>query len=408
MRIAYLCSRYPAPSLTFIQREVRALRALGLDVSTFAVRRAAPEEVLSSADREEFERTESLLPVRVGALLGAHVAALLKGPRAYLSTLRRSLGMTTGGARAALWRVFYFAEAILLWRRCERHEVRHVHAHLANVGSDVAMLAAEFGRGTGADWSWSFTMHGSTEFYDVAEHHLAEKARDARFVACVSHFTRSQMMMWVEREHWDKLHVVRCAVDLSVFAPPARNGDRGGFRVLTVSRLVLGKGVPLLLGAIAELRAQDLDAELVVVGDGPERAACEREAERLGISDSVRFTGAVGQDEIRAHYAAADAFCLPSFAEGVPVVLMEAMAMELPVVATRITGIPELVEDGENGLLVTPARSDEIAEALARLAASEPERRAMGAAGRAAVGEDFSLDRVAREKASLFAEHLKR
>ncbi len=383
------------------------MRDLGLEVETFAVRRASPGEVLSRADREEFERTEALLPVRPLALLAAHLGALLRAPRAYLGTLRRSLGMSTGGARAGLWRLFYFAEAILLWRGCEQRGVRHVHAHLANVGSDVALLAAHFGRGAGADWSWSFTMHGSTEFYDVAEHHLAEKARDARFVTCVSHFTRSQLMMWVERDHWDKLHVVRCAVDLDVFRPPQRNGDRpGSFRVLTVSRLVLGKGLPVLLRAIADLRARDVPAELVVVGDGPELEACQAEADRLGIAPHVRFTGAVGQDEIRSHYAEADAFCLPSFAEGVPVVLMEAMAMEVPVVATRITGIPELIDDGHSGLLVTPARSDELTAALGRLAGSEEERRAMGAAGRRAVTESFDLDRIARELAGLYAERL--
>jgi colanic acid/amylovoran biosynthesis glycosyltransferase len=406
MHVAYLCSRYPDVSHTFIQREIVALRELGLEVSTFSVRRARQHQVLSRLDREEFERTYALLPPRPRDHLRAHLGVLRRRPTAWLRTLWRSLRLTPGGGRGTLWRVFYFAEAVMLLDRCERAGVRHVHAHFANVGSDVAQLTAHLGRLLGEPWSWSFTMHGSTEFYEVSAHRLPEKVRDALFVTCVSDFTRSQLMMWVDDTHWHKLRLVRCAVDTGLFRPPEAPRADSPMRVLCVSRLVLGKGLTLLLEALAEVAGEGLEVELVLVGEGPEREAIERRSHELGLDGRVRLTGAIGQDEIRAHYAEASVFCLPSFAEGVPVVLMEAMATGLPVIVTRIAGIPELVDDGESGILVRPARADDLAGALRRLADSAGLRRSMGEAGRRTVIARYDLEPTARELAGVFREEL--
>jgi glycosyltransferase involved in cell wall biosynthesis len=395
MRIAYLASRYPAVSHTFIQREIAGLRDEGVTIDTFAIRRAQPDEVLSRADEAEARATYALLPVRVTHLLRAHLRALVRHPRGYKDTLAEALRLAPAGARGALWQVFYFGESVLLWDRCRRRGATHVHAHFANVASDVALLATHLGReaGEGPD-SWSLTMHGSTEFYDVPGYRLAEKAREAAFVACVSDFTRSQMMLFVEEEHWPKLALVRCGVDPERFAPRGSDGGAAGpVRILAVGRLVGGKGFALLLDAVHALVERGHDIALTVVGDGPSRAHLHAQAERLALGDRVEWVGALGQDDIRERYAAADVFCLPSFAEGVPVVLMEAMAMEVPVVATRLAGIPELVEDGTSGLLVTPARADELADALGRLAADADLRARLGAAGRRAVLEGYDLGR---------------
>jgi glycosyltransferase involved in cell wall biosynthesis len=402
MHVAYIASRYPDVSHTFIQREIVALRGLGLEISTFSVRRARLEQVLSGLDREEASRTYAILPPRPRDHLRAHRLALSRHPLAYAACLLRSLRRAALGARALLWRCFYFAEAVVLWDQCARRGINHVHAHFANVGSDVAELAAGLSRATGGSLGWSFTMHGSTEFYDVPGHRLADKVRGADFVVCVSDFTRSQLMMWVEDEHWDKLRVVHCAVDTAAFSPRSGRRHGGPLRILCVSRLVLGKGITLLFEAMATLAAAGVESELTLVGDGPERARLEGRAAELGVR--VRFTGAVGQDEIRQHYAQADVFCLPSFAEGVPVVLMEAMASGLPVVATRITGVPELVDDGTSGLLVRPARADELVSALRDLARDPNRREAMGAAARDAVVEHYDLQRNAPRLAALFGE----
>jgi glycosyltransferase involved in cell wall biosynthesis len=396
VKVAYLCNFYPAISNTFILREVRALRRQGAEVHTFTVRRPGREQLLSAADREEHASTCAILPLAPLTMLRAHLAGVLRRPHRYLATLALAWRLSRPGARARLWQLFYFAEAVLVWDHCRRRGIRHIHAHFTHVASDDALLAAHLG-----GWTWSFTTHGGLEFFDVSRTLLAEKARRADAVVCVSDFGRSQVLAHVEEEHWEKVHVVRCGIEPSAFT--RRTGDAreqaatepASLEVLCVARLVRLKGHAVLLRALARLRAAGVAARVTLVGDGPSRGALERLAAQLGVADAVTFAGAVGQDEIAAWYAAADVFCLPSFAEGLPVVLMEAMAMGLPVVASRITGVPELVEHERGGLLVTPGRSDELADALARLAADRALCARLGFAARAAVLARHDVDREA-------------
>lgn len=402
MRLAYLVSRYPLTSHTFILREVLALRRAGAEIDTFTVRRSGEEHLLSEADREADATTHALVPPRPAALLGAHLRALATRPARYLATMRLALSLRGPGARATLWQLFYFGESALMWRECKRRGIRHIHAHHANVASDVALLAAHLG---GEDWSWSFTMHGSTEFFDVREHRLPQKVELAEFVVCVSDHGRSQLMTHVGTEHWDKLRVVHCGVDVSAFEPPGQRPGGAGGEILTVGRVVPVKGQSLLVEALPELARRGVDARLTIVGDGPQLPELRELARRLGVQERVSFVGAVGQDEIREHYERADVFALPSFAEGLPVVLVEAMAMGLPVVASRITGVPELVEEGVSGELVAPGRGDDLAGALARLLSESPERRAeMGRAGRRRVEAEFDVERTAAELHGTFEE----
>jgi len=400
VKVAYLCNRYPAISNTFILREVRALRRLGVEVHTLTVRRPAREHLLAAADREEDARTWAVLPAGPGRLLAAHRAALAHDPRRYLATLRLAWRLSAPGARAHLWQLFYFAEAALVWAECRRRGVRHLHAHFTDVASDDALLAAHLG-----GWSWSFTVHGPVELANVARHRLAEKAARADAVVCVSDFCRSQLMTLVAEERWSRLRLVRCGVDPGAFAP---NGGpppgRRELELLCVGRLVAVKGHVVLLDALAELRARGVPLRATLVGDGPERAALTAHAVRLGLGHAVAFAGAVGQDAIRAHYARADVVCMPSFAEGLPVVLMEAMAMAIPVVATWIAGVPELVRDGHSGLLVAPGRPDELAGAIERLARDPELRRRLGRAGRERVLEEFDVGRSVRVLRRVLAE----
>ena len=386
-------------------REVAALRRLGVDVRTFSIRRADPAELLSPEDREADATTTSVLPPRWGDLARAHLRALVKAPRAYARTLRRALELAPRGARGTLWQLFYFAEAIQLHDDCERQGIGHVHAHFANVGADVALLAAHYGAAAGrGPASWSFTMHGPAEFYDVGAHRLRAKVEAAGFVACISDFCRSQLMGLAAPDHWDKLHVVHCGVDLGAFAPSRHAAKDGTLSVVNVARLTEPKGHLVLLEAVARLLGEGLAIRLAVVGDGPLRERLAQRARELGIAAAVDLPGAVGQDRIRAYYDGADVFCAPSFAEGVPVVLMEAMAMELPVVATRVMGVPELVEDGVHGRLVAPGRADLLADAIRELAAAPGERAAMGGRGRQKVAAEFDVDAQAALLARLFAD----
>jgi colanic acid/amylovoran biosynthesis glycosyltransferase len=417
--VAYVISRYPWLSHTFITREVAELRRLGMEIETVSVRAPAAEEVLSDADRCERRQTHVLVPPSMAALLTAHLRAVSRRPVSYLSTLSYALRLRGGGPRAAVWQLFYFAEAILLWHHCAQRGIRHVHAHFANVSADVAMLAARFGGpGAGRDgqWTWSFSMHsqvaqgvdGVTDFYDVVRHRLRPKVEEARFVVCVSDFERSRLMALVDPRHWRKLRVVHCGVDVDEFRPPRRHERADArLRILTVGRMLPLKGHALVLEAVALRRAAGSPVHLTLVGDGPERERLERLASDLGIDGDVTFVGAVPSDRIHAYYAAADVFCLPSLAEGIPIVLMEAMAMGLPVVATRIAGIPELVRDGECGLLVAPGRCDLLAEALDRLARSRELRGAMGSAARCRVTTEFELQGCARRLQAIYLEFLR-
>jgi glycosyltransferase involved in cell wall biosynthesis len=254
--------------------------------------------------------------------------------------------------------------------------------------------------------SWSFTMHGPAEFYDVTAHRLPAKVRAARFVACISDFCRSQLMMLVEPDHWDKLAIVHMSVALDryPFLGEQRQGRTGPLRVLFVGRLTPEKAPQLLVDAVRQLPPDSVAVR--VVGTGPEQAALERQVSRLGLESVVQFVGALGQHELLEQYGWADVFCLPSFAEGVPVVLMEAMATGLPVVTTYIAGIPELVADGDNGVLITPGRADQVAQALSSVAANADLRQRFGVAGRAKVAEGFSPNGNAKLLKGLLDEHV--
>jgi glycosyltransferase involved in cell wall biosynthesis len=399
-RVAYLISRYPAVSHAFVQREVLALRAAGVEVDTFSLRRTDDGDVLSPVDQAERDATYAIQPVRWARVLADHARALVTKPGAYLRTLAHALRLGSG-ARGRLWQLFYFAEAVAVWAEMRRRGLRHLHVHFANPAADVAMLATRFGSD---GWHWSLTLHGPAEFFEVKGNRLAEKLGSAAFVACASDWSRSQAMSIAAPEAWPRFTVVRGGIDSSVWERAVKRPPTERMEILNVGRLAPVKGQALLVDAIRRLRDDGIDVHCRIVGDGPERATLERRIAELALEDAVELTGAVGQDRIRTLYEQADVFCLPSFREGLPFVLIEALSMELAVVATRIMGIPELVGDAHSGLLVTPGRADQLAEALAGLARSPERRRELGTAGREAVLREYALSRLASQMAELFAD----
>jgi len=393
--VAFLVSAYPALSHAFIEREVLALRAAGVAVETFTVRGPGDEARLSAVSRAEAERTTALLGQPAGAYAGALLELLRARPAALLRGLATAWTSGPRTARARVWQHFYLVEAALLLQHLRRRGVRHVHVHFANNGADVARLAVALGRavdGPDAGWRWTFSMHGPTEFTDPVGHDLAAKVRSAAAVACISDYCRDELAALVEAGETDHLGLVRMGVDVTRFAPAAdRRAGRGPgpLRLLFVGRLVPEKGPSDLLAAVALLRAAGRDLDVVVVGNGPLREQLAAEVAAQGLQDVVRLLGPVGQDDLPSWYEWADVFCLPSYAEGVPVVLMEAMATELPVVTTRIAGIPELVRDGDTGLLVEPGRPALVAAAVERLAAAPGERAELGRRARRRIVEEF-------------------
>jgi glycosyltransferase involved in cell wall biosynthesis len=407
--IGYLMSRYPAVSHTFVMREIEALRSAGVDVRTFSVRRADPGDLLSERDREEDRQTWAIRPVGASSVLVAQLATIAEDPVAWCRGLTGSVRRQPAGLRSRLWGCFYFVEAVLLYRECRRQGIRHIHAHLANVAADVAWLSAELGEqedGPGT-WRWSFSMHGPTEFANVERFNLASKVDAASLVLCISDYARSQLMSLVAEAMWTKLHVVHMGVDLDRYVPkpPAAlvSAPEHRITILCVGRLDPVKGHLVLAEALARLVRGGRPCRAVIVGAGPGESDLRAAIRRLGIESNVTLTGALGQDDLPDHYRAADIFCLPSFAEGIPVVLMEAMAMELPVVSTTIAGIPELIADGTSGLLVPPGRPDLLADALARLVDDPALRRQLGQAGRSVVERSFDARQCGRQAAELLA-----
>ena len=404
-RVGYLTDHYPATSNTFVQREVLALRELGVDVHTFSTHRVGPEHVMSEDDREAFGTTFAVLPLSPLTLGARHLRALTTAPIAYLRTMVFALRLNRG-PRRRLWQLFYFAEAVVLWLECRARGIEHLHAHFTQPAPDAALLVSHLDRRARGrrGLTWSFSGHGA-DIYDTDQEALGEKVRHAHAVVSVSEHGRDRLMALVEQEHKPKIRVVHCGIDLTrfpAFGDRRRPSDR--LRVLNVGRLVEVKGHGLLIDALGRLVAGGVDAELTIVGDGPLRAELDARVRDRGLSDRVRFAGRIGQDDILSFYERADVFALTSLAEGIPVVLMEAMATELPVVAPAINGIPELVEDGEHGLLVAAGDVDRFAEALFALATDPARRAGIGRAARQRVATEFSLEGSARELVDLFGQ----
>jgi len=403
MRIAYLVSRYPAVSHTFIAREVAALRARGIALQTMSIRRATPDHVLTQADREAYESTIALLPASPCAFVRAHVRALRRCPSRYVRTLFAALRTGTG-LRGKRKQVTYFAGAVLVLEHCRRLRISHLHAHFERPSADVAMLASLLST-TGEsmrELTWSFTAHLPAEYMDDRSA-LSRKVMDAAMVVCVSHFGRSQLMALVPDAQWTKLVVVRCGLTNAELECPSRcHAARDPAEVVMVARFDPIKGHAVLLHALSRLRRRGVEVTANLVGFGPMVGRLVALADELAIGDRVNFVGPVAADQVADFYARSVICCLPSFGEGVPVALMEAMAIGLPTIASRIMGIPELVEDNVTGLLVTPGRDDELADAIELLLGNPAMRQAYGQAGRQKVRNDYSIEIAAARLHQLF------
>lgn len=397
MRIAYLTGEYPRATDTFIQREVAALRQLGVEIQTFAVRRPHTREAGGAELKAERARTIYLIPCTLVSLLLSHLRILRISPRRYWSALRLALRTSSPGLKALAFQLYYFAEAGMLAEHIRRLGLTHVHNHFANSSCSVTMLAAEMG-----GFTFSFTMHGSAIFFEPKRWRIDEKIRRARFVACISYFSRSQGMIFAPVETWDRMHIVHCGIEPDRYIPATASGE--GHRLLYVGRIAAVKGLPALLRALAIVRAGRPDVRLVVVGDGPDRAMLEGMARDMNIAECVAFLGYRSQEQLCGHLRETDVFVMSSFAEGVPVVLMEAMASTVPVVATRIAGVGELVEDGVSGFIVPPGDPDSLAEKIEMLLADGALRARFGAAGRARVVEQFDVRKEAAKLYQLLAE----
>lgn len=403
MRIGYFTNLYPAVSHTFVRREIHALRARAIEVETFTIRRTPDLESLSEVDRAEGDATWTILPVEARELLIGHALTAARHPLRYASALKLALGHRAPGARSALWSVFHFAEGVRLGRELEARGLQHLRVHFGATDTLIAMVAARV-----AGIGWSLGLHGSPCF-DGLRTLLAGKIASADFTTCVSNYGRAQAMWASEPELWDRISLVRCGVEVELLARSAApRPARPRARIASVCRLSPEKGLLGLIAAFSDAAAGGLDAELVLAGDGPERPRLEAEIARRGLQGRVTLLGGLSHADALREIAAADVFVTASFMEGLPVVLMEAMALGTPVIAPRLTGIPELIEHERHGLLFTPAVWEELRGCMVRLLADRPFAAALAENARARVREEFDAYRASEPLIDLISGSIAR
>jgi len=398
MTIAYLVNQYPKVSHSFIRREILALEAGGTPVARFSVR-SCSGELVDPADQAELHKTQVLLARGVSGLLTGLIQTALAHPRQFLKALAFTLSVSRRGQRGLAHHLAYLAEACILRREFALQGITHVHAHFGTNSTTVAMLCHALGGPT-----YSFTVHGPEEFDRPEALLLPEKIRRAAAVVAISAFGKSQLMRWCEAADWRKIQVVHCGVDeefLTQAATPVPETQQ----LVCVGRLSEQKGHLLLLEAIAPLAAAGIPFKLVLVGDGELRPQVEAAIAQHGLQSCVEMTGWASSAEVRQHIVNSRALVLPSFAEGLPVVLMEALALARPVVSTYVAGIPELVEPGRSGWLVPPGSVEELTAALREVLQADPKTlSAMGEQGRSRVVQQHNAATEARKLAALFQQ----
>jgi glycosyltransferase involved in cell wall biosynthesis len=399
MDVAYLINQYPKVSHSFIRREIMALERQGVRVMRVALRGWA-DAIVDPDDRAEREQTRYVLNQPAWCLLACVLRVALQSPRYFVAGLLQTWRLSRSAERSALYHLIYFVEAcqVLLWARAAG--VRHLHAHFGTNPAEVVALAHALGGP-----SYSFTVHGPEEFDGPKALKLAEKMRHAAFVVAISSYGRSQLYRWLNVAEWPKVAVVHCGLEPGfhqIERPPVPQRPR----LVCVGRLCEQKGQPILLHAAMQLVQEGVEFELVLAGDGEMRAELEDFIARSGLQALVRITGWISSEQVRDEILAARALVLPSFAEGLPVVLMEAMALERPVLTTYVAGIPELVQHGKSGWLFPAGDVQALAQALRECLAESPETlQAMGRAGRERVLSRHDIDIEATKLVQLLRFH---
>ncbi len=319
------------------------------------------------------------------------LAIAFQNPGVALRGLAAALRLGGWDIKARAYALFYLAEALLVGQWMRHQALNHLHVHFGGPVATVGMITAQA-------WKvpWSVTLHGPDEFFDQEAFYLRQKIESASFVVCISDFCRSQVLRVSPGLSDSRLEVVRLGVDCAALLPIVQLQDQDlvattGF--VCTGRMVAAKGHRILLEALAPLIAEGIELTCILIGDGPERGALEALSARLGISGQVRFLGAQAHHATLAEVAKADVFVLASFAEGLPVALMEAMALEVPCVSTTIAAIPELIRDGENGLLVSPSNAEALSSALRSVTKDRDLRRRLGQKARETVETHYNLAR---------------
>jgi colanic acid/amylovoran biosynthesis glycosyltransferase len=408
MRVAYLINQYPAVSHTFIRREINALEAIGVEVVRLALHgwRETPVDL---RDLEEQRKTVYVLKAGGFSLLAACLTTLVLHPRKFARAFGDAFALSRGGDRPIWIYLIYLFEACWIVRYLIRMNSRgqavdHLHAHFGTNPAAIALLVQTVGGPP-----YSFTVHGPEEFDRPQALKLGFKAARAKSVIAVSAFGRSQLYRWLALSDWRKVVVVRCGLETSYFestpkSTPLESWQAHRKAILCIGRLSEQKGHLTLIEAAALLQQRGVPFDLVFAGDGDLRSDIERRIDDAGLRSTVRITGWISSDKVREEISLACVIVVPSFAEGLPVVIMEAMALGKPVISTYVAGIPELVQNGKTGFLIPASDSGALADAIQKLLLMSAESLAeMGQEGKLRVVEMHSISRSAIELLEIFS-----
>jgi len=396
VKVAYLTNQYPKTSHTFIRREIAGVEAAGVEVQRISLR-ATDEQLVDEGDRAERDRTRVILAHGALGLLPDALAVLLSRPRRTLRALRSALDIGRNSQRGFIRHLAYLAEACVLLRWTAHRAIHHVHVHFSTNPTTVALLCRDLGGPP-----FSFTAHGTADFISASSDSLRGKIEKARFVVAVCEDGRRRLMVFTPSGQEQKLYVVCCGVDAS-FLEAAPTPIPSLRRLVCVARLSSDKGIAVLLRAARLLVSDGLQFELALLGDGPERGALEALSSKLGLSSHVHFEGWRSGAEVRESLLSSRALVLPSLSEGLPVVIMEALALRRPVICTSVGGIAELVTPGECGWIVAPGSEKELAVAMRDALLRDPdELDATGRRGAKRVAAAHDAGTRARELAQLF------
>jgi glycosyltransferase involved in cell wall biosynthesis len=397
LQIAYFVNQYPKVSHSFIRREILALEKLGFKIKRYALR-TDEDELVDPQDLDELNKTNYVLKQSALTVFLTALNLLFRHPIRFVNALLIMLKLGWRSDRGLLRHLIYFAEACVLYRWLRLNQIEHVHAHFGTNSTTVVLLAKKLGGPT-----YSFTVHGPEEFDKPEFISLGEKVKHSAFVVAISSFGRSQIYRWCEHEYWDKVKIVHCGLDSDFYEGDIRYVEATS-KLVCVGRICEQKGQLLLVEAVAQLVAEGCDIHLVLAGDGPMRAEIEQLIEHYNISKNIHITGWISSDRVREELLEARALVLPSFAEGLPVVIMEAMALKRPVLSTYVAGIPELVRPGENGFLVPAGSIDALKEAISMiLDMSKTDLHEFGKSARNRVLQRHNID----TEASKLAEYIR-
>jgi colanic acid/amylovoran biosynthesis glycosyltransferase len=401
-KIAYLISRYPAISHTFILREVTQLRALGMHIETASIN--LPDHELSAMPiHEKLEASRTYYVKQDGFLsaLLAHLTTLFTQPGAWLQGFFYIFKLGKFDVKALLKGFAYFTEALMIGRWMKQRKLTHLHIHFATAAANVGLYVK-----TVFKFPLSITVHGPDEFDNVSTQFLQEKIRAADFIFCIGTYAKSQLMRLSDPIHWNKIHIAPLGVDPSRYEKKHVQYTGWPIHILCVGRLTPAKGQHILISAAQKMLQQGREFRISIVGTGPDEASLKIASERAGLSKHIHFTGALNQDAVHALYKETDIFVLPSFAEGIPVVLMEAMACGIPCISSKITGIPELIRSNDEGLLLPPSDVDSLHRALITLMSNAQLRESISHAARQRIITNFNLEKNIARLHVLFTKHL--